>query len=304
MEELTAKANAWPSVEWKVIPPAASVLLPAFRAELVRVRSVEVGPSVHSVDAVGDGSPLGHEHRRPSIGATTHGERGVLGCGAEVQGDRWHKTEDLVKHVAQVRDVLQLGMSDFALWVLAVSEFIDDCLTQTVPHLGTAREEEERRAEEASSSVTTGKEDVEHIVSEHLRVVVIRSQGLGEDVSARLLTLGVVLAFNCEPHVVIDHFVDAGGGVLELLRVDHPVEFHRPRTRGQIVLSGVECLGESLGSTDGRFLQYAAAHGVDGFSEEEVRGGVDGQKEEEVLNIKGRPVFRDELNQTGDMAVH
>ena len=214
----------------------------------------------------------------------------------------------LVQNIAQIRDILQLGMGDLPAGVLGVAELFDDRPAQAVPNVGVARHEEEGRAEQAGGGVAAGQEDVEHVIAQHLGVIVVGGQRFGEDVPAGLSLFGVVFGVDGQAHVVIDDLVDAPVGLPEFLGVDHPVEIDGPGPRRQPFLRRVERLGEALAVSNGRLAQEASirgrAHGADRFTEEEVGGRVDGQKEEEMLDVEARPVLGDQLDEAGNVPIH
>lgn len=50
--KLTTKTDPWATIEWQILPTMTTVLLPAFRAEDMGIRTIEVGASVHGPDTV------------------------------------------------------------------------------------------------------------------------------------------------------------------------------------------------------------------------------------------------------------
>jgi hypothetical protein len=94
--KLTAEADTRASVERKIVPSPARILLPPLRPEGVRVRPVQVVPPVHGVHAVGHNRALLYVHRSGPVRSAANGERGVLSGNAEVDWHRRHQAEDCV----------------------------------------------------------------------------------------------------------------------------------------------------------------------------------------------------------------
>lgn len=90
-------ADARAAVEGEVAPAGAQALVgvPALGAEFEGVRAVDVGASVHGVDAVGDGAAFGDEDWREAIGAAAAGDGGVFVGEAGVAGDDGVEAEGL-----------------------------------------------------------------------------------------------------------------------------------------------------------------------------------------------------------------
>lgn len=74
---LLTQANAWSTVERKVLP-ARSQGLPALRLELCCVRAVKILATVHGVRRVADDGALGNEKWGFAIGTSAKGEEGVF----------------------------------------------------------------------------------------------------------------------------------------------------------------------------------------------------------------------------------
>ena len=162
------------------------------------------------------------------------------------------KQHTLVQDIAQVRNVLQLGLRNFRLGLSAVSEFVDDFATESVPNMGVASQVEEGRTEQTSSGVTSSKEDIEHVISKDLGVGGFCCQCFGKNIPAsRLLLLGVFLGFERKIHIVIDNFVHASVGVLELLRIHHPVEVLGSGARSKVILGQTKRFRETLCISNG-----------------------------------------------------
>lgn len=210
----------------------------------------------------------------------------------------------LVKNIAQIGDILQLGLGNLS-GVPGVSELVDNRLTKFVPHIRVTGQVEESRAEQAGGGITASQQDVEHFVSERLGVVGLLSQRITEDVPV-LFLFRVPLGLEGKVHIVINHLVDLLVRVLEILRVDEPVEVLSPGPRGEVVLGLVECLGESLRVTDGGFRQQAiraGCHAADGLSEQEVGCRVKGQEEEEALHVENGAVLGNKVDQMADVII-
>ena len=166
------------------------------------------------------------------------------------------KQHTLVQDIAQVRNILQFGLGNFRLGLSAVSEFLDDFTTESVPNMRMASQVEESRTEQTSSSVTSSKEDVKHVISEDLGVRGFCCQCFGKNVSAsRFLLLGVSLGFECKIHIVIDNFVHASAGVLELLRIHHPVEVLCSGSGSEVILGQAKRFSETLCISNRRLFQ-------------------------------------------------
>lgn len=193
---------------------------------------------MHRVHAVGDNGALFDVNRGFSVRAASNGKRGVLCGDAEIYRYRGHQAEGciwleiasidkcqihtLVKNMAQIGNILQFRVGDL-FRVLSVSEFGDNSLTKLVPHIGMTGQVEESRAEQAGSGVTASQQNVEHLVSEGLRIIGFSGQRVTEDVAVFPL-FRVPLGLEGESHVVIDHLVDLLVGIAEFLGVDQPVE--------------------------------------------------------------------------------
>jgi hypothetical protein len=104
---------------------------------------------------------------------------------------------------------------------------------------------------------------------------------------------------------VIDHTVDFCICGAELTWVDRPVEPLREHPVQEVLLTGVERISEP-----GRALDDGACGMVAvrvearrGLAKEKLGRGVDGQQVEELLDVKGRSVAREDVDQLCDVSV-
>lgn len=82
---LTAKANTRSTIEWKVLPSSPGILFPTLWSEGVRIGAVEVGSSVHGIDAVCNDAAFSDVDRGPLAWSASYWEGSVLVCDTEVK---------------------------------------------------------------------------------------------------------------------------------------------------------------------------------------------------------------------------
>lgn len=149
--------------------------------------------------------------------------------------------------MSQVRDILQLSLGDFSLGMGTIAKLLDDFVAQPMPDLLVTSHIEENRTQQTSRGITASKKDIQHIVSQHLRIRRLCRQRLRKDIPAsRLFLLRVLLGLQGQFHIVVNDLVHALVGVLEFLGVDQPVRILGPRPRRQVILRRAKCLRKAL----------------------------------------------------------
>jgi hypothetical protein len=169
-------------------------------------------------------------------------------------GERERKEEKVectfVEDISQVSDLLQSCMGDFSLGMLGITKLFNNDAVKLLPDILVTSEIPECRAEERGRRITTGQKDIQHVVTENLRVIIVRREGFSKNVASAFnpILLSVPLCLDGAVDVVVDDFMDAARGFTELLGVDRPVKVQCHASPRQIFLSEIERLGKALRS--------------------------------------------------------
>jgi hypothetical protein len=145
-------------------------------------------------------------------------------------GERERKGEEVectfVEDISQVSDLLQSCMGDFSLGMLGITKLFNNDAVEFLPDILVTSEVPECRAEERGCRITTGQKDIQHVIAENLRVIIVRREGFSKDIASAFnpILLSVALCLDGVVDVVVDDFMDAARGFAEFLGVDHPVK--------------------------------------------------------------------------------
>lgn len=178
--------------------------LKSFRPEDARVLTPDVLPAMQDVNRIIDTGLRRDEDRTLPIWPATTGKGGVFVGSPPIPGYDGPDSERLVDTVLEVLAALQGSKSDICRLIKCTKGFRDDA-AELFEHGRVAEHLVEEPGQKRGGGVTAGKENVEELCANFVRIPGLLGKGLGEYVFVRFLFLwGGECGFN----VCLDKFID------------------------------------------------------------------------------------------------